>query len=265
MDRAVELLADRVIELYHKRTSQDSRIIVGIAGIPGSGKSTLAFPLTELINEKLGVHLQGHVQVDAKQALAQHAPSEPNQIAIDVSLDGWHTSRADLAKFPDPEEARRRRGAAFTFDALDWVDFVTSLRQNPPPTGGIAFRTFSHSKKDPETGPFLITGHHQIIVLEGLYVLNTEPPWDKATEQLDERVWVDCPPDVARARLIERHLATGVENTREAAEKRIDGSDLRNAEYIVDNLAKPTITIESIIDLTYARAIEQRVQDTHGQ
>lgn len=182
------------------------------------------------------------------------------------------------------------QGAAFTFDALDWVDFVTSLRQNPPPTGGIAFRTFSHSKKDPETGPFLITGHHQIIVLEGLYVLNTEPPWDKATEQLDERVWVDCPPDVARARLIERHLATGVENTREAAEKRsesvlsynlspcaiwltlnmgicltVDGSDLRNAEYIVDNLAKPTITIESIIDLTYARAIEQRVQDTHGQ
>lgn len=97
-----------------------------------------------------------------------------------------------------------------------------------PPKSEIAFRTFSHSKKDPEPGPFTIKPHHRIIVLEGLYVLNTVSPWDRATDMMDERVWIDCPLDVARTRLIARHLATGVENTREAAEKRSKGFCIRN-------------------------------------
>lgn len=60
----------------------------------------MAFPLTELVNEKLGYHAKEHTTIDPTTAMAAHAESSPSQIAIDVSLDGWHTTRADLDKFP---------------------------------------------------------------------------------------------------------------------------------------------------------------------
>ena len=85
---------------------------------------------------------------------------------------------------------------------------------------GIAFRTFDHAKKDPEPGPFLIEPHHRIVVIEGLYVLLDTSPWQEAANLLDERIWVECEPAIARGRLVARHLQTGIEPDREAAERR---------------------------------------------
>lgn len=84
----------------------------------------------------------------------------------------------------------------------------------------VHFRTFSHSKKDPEPGSYPITPFHRIIIIEGLYTLLTTQPWKQATDLLDERIWVDCPDEVAKARLIARHVATGVEADPDSARKR---------------------------------------------
>lgn len=119
----------------------------------------------------------------------------------------------------DPVEARRRRGAAFTFDSANYVSFVLALRQRPL-LPSIPFRTFSHSLKDPQPGPYFIEPHHRIVVIEGLYCLLNVEPWRQATEALDERVWVDCEPAVARERLVRRHLQEGVEYEQEKAEAR---------------------------------------------
>lgn len=75
-------------------TEPDSRYLIGISGIPASGKSALARNLIASINSQVG-----------------------DEIARLVGMDGWHYSRKQLDAFPDPKEARDRRGAAFTFDA----------------------------------------------------------------------------------------------------------------------------------------------------
>lgn len=114
------------------------------------------------------------------------------------------------------------KGAAFTFDAADYVQFVKDLRKNPA-LPEVHYRTFSHAKKDPEPGPFPITPSHRIVIIEGLYTLLSVEPWKEATELLDERIWVDCPDEVAKSRLIARHVATGVEGDEESARKRGNG------------------------------------------
>lgn len=111
------------------------------------------------------------------------------------------------------------QGAAFTFDAKAYTSFVLALRETPL-LPGVEFRTFSHAKKDPEPGPFLIAPSHKIIVIEGLYVLLDIDPWIKSVAALDERVWIECPAPIARERLITRHLIEGVEDVRDKAEKR---------------------------------------------
>lgn len=73
--------------------------LVSTLRVPGAGKSTLAYPLTELINEKLGASAIAQ-HVDREKGLVASSSSRSDRIAISVSLDGWHTSRADLDKMP---------------------------------------------------------------------------------------------------------------------------------------------------------------------
>lgn len=65
-----------------------------------------------------------------------------------------------------------------------------------------------------------------ISVIEGLHTLLNIPPWSDAAAQYDERILVDTPLEVARERIIRRHLTEGVEATPEAARRRADESDL---------------------------------------
>lgn len=256
MEQTVEKLAGKIVSQY-QQLMPGRRIIVGVAGVPGAGKSTLAYPLTELINEKLGAPvLEQHI--DRQKALVNQSSSQGTRIAISVSLDGWHTTRADLDKMLNPVEARLRRGAAFTFDADDYVQFVKDLRKDPC-LPEVHFRTFSHSKKDPEPGAFPITPVHQIVVIEGLYTLLSTEPWKQATYLLDERIWVDCPDEIAASRLIARHVATGVEPDLESARKRVEDSDMQNGIYIRQNLVTPTVTVESILDDAYAELVERKL------
>ncbi|CAD6588411.1 MAG: hypothetical protein CYPHOPRED_004380 [Cyphobasidiales sp. Tagirdzhanova-0007] len=258
MENSVKELAQKLVQRA-KLLPDGERLLVGIAGVPGAGKSTIAYPLVELVNNMLGVHVQQHTDVDIDQGLASPAPNEPGQITISVSLDGWHTARVDLDKMPNPAEAHRRRGAAFTFDAVEYVSFVSALREKPFPSS-IPFRTFSHGKKDPEISAQPIEPHHRIIIIEGLYVLLDTEPWNHSTAMLDERIWVECPDELARERLIKRHLLTGIETNQTAAEARVDGSDMINGQFIRDYLVKPTCIVNSVVDVKYVQSIEDLVE-----
>ena len=89
LQRSGEVIADRLFDR-----------------VPGAGKSTLAFPLTELVNELLGTPTskKHHLHVDKAQGLisqdSEKDASDKGQIAVSVSLDGWHTTRAELDKMP---------------------------------------------------------------------------------------------------------------------------------------------------------------------
>ncbi|KAL7343067.1 hypothetical protein BJY59DRAFT_719168 [Rhodotorula toruloides] len=222
--------------------------------VPGSGKSTLAYPLVDRLNALLGVAVKEPAEVDLEDVIAQPGKEKPEeQVAVAVGLDGWHLTREALDRLPDPAEARRRRGAAFTFDASSYVSFVRSLRQTPFPSS-IPFPTFNHALKDPLPSPSPILPTHRVVVIEGLYCMLDVEPWRDAAELLDERIWVEIERSVARERLVKRHLHTGVETVREEAEKRVDLSDMLNGDYIREHLYSPTQVVETVHDPAFATA-----------
>ena len=57
---------------------------------------------------------------------------------------------------------------------------------------------------------------------------------------------MSVPREIARERLIARHIASGIEQNREAAALRADKNDLLNADLIMQNLLMPDLTIENL-------------------
>lgn len=94
MDATVTGLVDSLLRRVDSQTTSSAgRVLVGVCGIPGSGKSQLARHVVAQINKQKGT-----------------------EIAIVVGMDGWHLTRAQLEAMPDPQLAKDKRGAAWTFD-----------------------------------------------------------------------------------------------------------------------------------------------------
>jgi pantothenate kinase len=73
------------------------------------------------------------------------------------------------------------------------------------------------------------------VVLEGNYIHLTVPPWDQATRLLDEKWFITVDRDVARGRVIQRHLISGIATTADQAARRFDENDWPNGVYILQN------------------------------
>lgn len=110
------------------------------------------------------------------------------------------------------------QGAPQTFDSASYSFFIHSLTL--PSLHPIPFPTFSHSLKDPLPSPHLILPSHRIIIVEGLYTLLDTPEWIESTRMMDLKIYVQCAREVARSRLIRRHLLDGVESSEVAARER---------------------------------------------
>ena len=90
-------------------------------------------------------------------------------------MDGFHYPRAALADFLDPDEARRRRGAPWTFDADAFVAAVAEARANRDAVTRVP--EFDHEVHDPEPGKIAIEPTHKIVLVEGNYLLLNDLPW----------------------------------------------------------------------------------------
>mmetsp|Transcript_6778 Transcript_6778/g.17369 ORF Transcript_6778/g.17369 Transcript_6778/m.17369 type:complete len:239 (+) Transcript_6778:1-717(+) len=134
-----------------------ARVFIGLAGAPGSGKSTLAAAVCARLNAAAGA-----------------------DIAVVFPMDGFHYYRAQLAAFPDPEEATRRRGAPFTFDARAFVDRVRAAKDNR--ADATLVPAFDHEVHDPEEGKIVISPTHKVIFVEGNYLLLPDAPWSELTK-----------------------------------------------------------------------------------
>lgn len=196
--------------LYSKAGNSDSRrLVVSIAGVPGLGKTTLVSRIMD--------QLSGGI------------------VAAALPQDGFHFSRADLSRFPDPQEALERRGAPFTFDASAFVKKVASLHSGERVTAP----SFDHALKDPTDNGITIGEEVSIVLIEGNYVSLSDPVWDEIESYVDETWFVSTPLNMVRTRLISRHLASGICASQQEAEERADRNDLINAQYIISH-SKPT-------------------------
>lgn len=250
MESIAQDLAQVVVDRLSSIPS-NSRLLVGIAGIPASGKSTLAVLITNKINQSLSmdeVHLQ---------SVAVSTPSSTplgKSRAVLVGLDGWHLTRAQLDAFPDPKLAHDRRGSHWTFDGHGYVSFVRSLREPVSPQAGtsaITAPSFDHAIKDPTPHAVTILPEHRIVIIEGLYTFLSLPPWAEAGRLLDERWLIQLDPTAASDRLVRRHVVSGIAKDLEEARWRSTENDTPNGLFLLSNSLEPTRTIQGVDDPKY--------------
>ncbi|KAK7978713.1 nicotinamide riboside kinase [Apiospora saccharicola] len=207
LEKNVATLQDRLDRLLEQqKTDGRGRILIALAGVPGSGKTTVSSALLA--------------------SLARNGRSREDVVV--VPMDGFHHTKATLASFSDPDMAFRRRGAPFTFDADGLLDLIA----------------FDHAVQDPVADDIRISSRSKVVIIEGNYTLLNERPWNKIAELVHESRWfVDVPPEVAKERLVLRHLAAGIETSREAAAHRAEENDLPNGDLIRSNLIEPDVRI----------------------
>ncbi|OAK95975.1 P-loop containing nucleoside triphosphate hydrolase protein [Phaeosphaeriaceae sp. SRC1lsM3a] len=238
MDEQVDRLVEKVWDQY-KDAPASRRLLFAVSGIPGSGKTTLAAIVAERLNKK-------H---------AQESPgtSNSNPLAAFLPMDGYHLSRAQLDAMPDPSNAHARRGAAFTFDGKSFLSLVKKLREPIcPETQTLYAPSFDHAIKDPVDNDIAIAASVRIVIFEGNYCSLNKEPWNQAAELMDELWFVEVDFDVARKRLIHRHVEAGIAANEEEGGKRADENDLVNGQEIVDHRMEVHEVIKSKDDAKWA-------------
>jgi pantothenate kinase len=185
------------------------RLLVGLAGLPGSGKSTLARRIASDVNMRCGAGVMAA-----------------------LGMDGFHWSRATLARFPDPAAALARRGAPWTFDAAGFASRIRALRQaaQQQPPASVAWPGFEHGVGDPVEDAVLIDGSVRLVLIEGLYLLHRDHAWN-LDGLLDECWYLDVDMDTAMERLVARHQAAW-SMTREQAQAKLALNDRQNAAMV---------------------------------
>ena len=165
-----------------KEADASKRIVIGVVGLPGSGKSTLAAKLVDAVNERIN-----------------------SKIAVALSMDGFHLTKAALAQFADPAAALARRGSPWTFDPAGLAATLQKLRKNPDKS--TTWPDFQHGVGDPVADAISINPDAKLIIVEGLYLPHREHGWN-LNGLLDECWYLDTSMDVAMERLVKRHMAS---------------------------------------------------------
>ncbi|TPX54587.1 hypothetical protein PhCBS80983_g05869 [Powellomyces hirtus] len=188
------------------------RIIVAVGGIPGSGKSTLCAAVAASINSAL------------------QTPT-----AIVVAMDGFHLTKAQLGLSEQPALYWARRGAHFTFNGHALLALVKQLAEPYSPTSpAITAPSFDHALGDPVPHDISVEPCHQVVLLEGLYVLvETLSPWKDIRALCTVEHWVDVDLDVARERVAKRHLQAGLVKSLEEGRARWENNDFLNAQFVL--------------------------------
>ncbi|VUC36542.1 unnamed protein product [Clonostachys rosea] len=223
MKSTYQRLAARVCDKWQEAKSKGQpRFIIALAGPPGSGKSTIA---EEVV------------------ALVEKSPGGPS-IKL-IPADGFHLPLSVLRSLPNVEEALKRRGAHWTFDAVATVDLIRRLR-NDAGRAQVLAPTFDHAVKDPVLDSLIVDIDIEVCIIEGNYVLVDEAPWSEISNLVDDRWLITVDKDLARQRVASRHLKAGIESNLPDALFRVDQNDSLNGQYVMEHsLGRQDLLVES--------------------
>lgn len=190
-------IADQVVHL----ASQQARLVLAIAGPPGSGKSTLSEQLNEALNHR-------------------------NFNACVMPMDGFHLDN-------DVLRARAhltRKGAEHTFDAQGFVNTVARIHAHTHP---VYVPVFDRERDIAIAGVQEVNSEHNIILIEGNYLLLRKEPWAQLQQYLSHRLFLNPGIKVIEQRILERWQAAGLDQ--ETINQRTYENDLPNAHYVLDH------------------------------
>jgi pantothenate kinase len=186
------------------------RVIVGIAGSPGSGKSTLA--------------LQLHRHLGSSSAV--------------VPMDGFHLSQQQLVS----QGKADRKGAPDTFDVEGFLHTLTRVRDGKE---DVYIPEFDRSQENPIAASILISTETKIIIVEGNYLLLSQPRWNQVESFLDVRWFLMPPLDLRLDRLVHRHMSHG-KNQAEAKSWALDVDQI-NANLIELDIQRADLVINVLV------------------
>jgi pantothenate kinase len=154
--------------------ARDRRVILGITGLPGAGKTRVAEEIVSTFDD-----------------------------AVHVPMDGFHLADVELRRLGRLD----RKGAIDTFDADGYLALLARIRSGPSHT--VYAPAFDRGIEQPVAGSIPIPPTARLVVTEGNYLLDDEPPWPSVRGQLSEVWFVDVAPDDRRRRLVARHIEFG--------------------------------------------------------
>jgi pantothenate kinase len=154
--------------------ARDRRVILGITGPPGAGKTRLAELVASTFDD-----------------------------AVHVPMDGFHLADVELRRLG----RLNRKGAIDTFDGDGYRALLERIRATPTHT--VYAPAFDRDIEQPIAGSIAVPPAARLVVTEGNYLLDDEPPWPSVREQLTEVWFVDVSRDERRRRLVARHVEFG--------------------------------------------------------
>ena len=120
------------------------------------------------------------------------------------------------------------------------------------PQTPISAPSFAHSLKDPIENSIPIHPHHTILVFEGLYLTLDEPIWCDIAKSFHRLWFIDVPREVAKQRLIRRHLEAGIVNTEEEGRRRAEENDLVNGDLVRERRVRVDKLVPYVDDAAFA-------------
>ncbi|MFW8634919.1 nucleoside/nucleotide kinase family protein [Cribrihabitans pelagius] len=173
------------------------RRLVAVSGAPGSGKSTLAQAAADALSQ------QGH------------------RTAV-VPMDGFHLDNEILSK----RGLLARKGAPETFDLGGLARLLPALTQEEE----VFYPVFDRPRDIAIAGAGRVGPEHNIVLVEGNYLLFDEAGWRNLAQNWDLAIRVKVDISELRRRLVTRWLSHGLDA--QAATARAEGNDLANAARI---------------------------------
>lgn len=204
-----------VLYLLHSEMDTGRRLIAGLAGIPGSGKSTFAAVLARLADALLGM---GRLMA--------------------IGLDGWHwpnrvlDARTTLDEQGRAVPLRQRKGGPESFDVNSLTAGIRELMTGRT----VSLPVYDRRVHDPVAGGLAVGPGTSMLLLEGNFVLATAPPWDRVSHRLRPKLFLECDPQIARQRVIARHIQGGV--SPDEAECKFDRNDRLNTSVVLTSEAQ---------------------------